>query len=382
MQNKFVAVLPLRGGSKSISKKNIKLINGQPLYCWSLSAAIKSNVFSHIYVSTDCPEIKTEVEGRYPSVTVINRPSEFASDTATSESVLLHALEVIQPADVVCMIQATSPLTSVEDFINASKKFNSDGLDSLVTVVEDKRFYWSKDAQPLNYDPQNRPRRQDFEGTFKENGAFYFTKTDLLTSTQCRLGGKIGIYQMPNYTDVEIDEPSDWSVVEQLLIHHKSQDYNLENIKGIVLDVDGTMTDGGMYYSAAGEELKKFNTRDAHGLVLLRKYGVKVGVITAEDSPRVDSRMKKLKIEDYEKGIKNKLPVLKKMASKWGLSLSELAYVGDDWGDLECLQNVGLSVCPGDATSIAVKNSKYICKNQAGHGAIREICDLILEKYI
>lgn len=153
----------------------------------------------------------------------------------------------------------------------------------------------------------------------------------------------------------------------------------LKNIKALVVDVDGTLTDGGMYYGENGETLKKFNTKDGQGLVLLKQKGLIVCVITAEDSPRVHTRMKKLSIDEYYAGVKNKLPLLKELCTKWSISIEQVAYVGDDFGDLECLQNVGFSAIPADAERVVRGHAKYRCKRVGGGGAVREVCDLIYE---
>ena len=119
-----------------------------------------------------------------------------------------------------------------------------------------------------------------------ENGAFYLTRAKILEDCQNRLGGRIGIHEMAAETAIEIDEETDWVVVEQLLLQQKlmSARTRASQIKALMLDVDGTLTDGGMYYGADGEALKKFNTRDAHGLQLLRENGIRVCVISTEKS--------------------------------------------------------------------------------------------------
>jgi N-acylneuraminate cytidylyltransferase len=147
----------------------------------------------------------------------------------------------------------------------------------------------------------------------------------------------------------------------------------------LVLDVDGTLTDAGMYYGPAGEALKKFNTRDAHGLQLLRENGINVCVISTEDSPAVAARMKKLHIDEYYPGVKNKLPLLLELAKRWGISPQNIGYMGDDLSDLQCLSWVGSAFCPADAVSEILRQAHYVCTRSGGHGAVREVCDLILQ---
>ena len=164
--------------------------------------------------------------------------------------------------DVMCLIQATSPLTQAEDFVQAKDKFISGSYDSLLSAVPFNRFLWDADEKPINYDPARRPRRQDAAVQYMENGAFYFTTAELLEKSQCRLGARIGIHVMPLDTACEIDEPRDWAVCEQLLLGRSATQlqHALSKIEALVVDVDGTLTDGGMYYGADGEALKKFHT--------------------------------------------------------------------------------------------------------------------------
>lgn len=129
---------------------------------------------------------------------------------------MLHFMEHVN-FDTLVTIQATSPLLCAKHLDEALQKFQSERLDSMLSAVRTKRFFWNDDATPINYDPLNRPRRQGFRGTLMENGAFYVTKRGILEKFKCRLGGQIGIYEMPEDTAVEIDEPSDWDLVSKLL---------------------------------------------------------------------------------------------------------------------------------------------------------------------
>lgn len=212
-----VALIPLRGGSKSISKKNIKPLVGKPLAAWTLAAAAGCAAINTVYVSTDCDEIAGAVQGLGLGVQVIMRPAEFATDEASTESVMLHFMSRVD-FDVLVTIQATSPLLTAHDLSHALIQFHEQQLDSMLSAVRTKRFFWNDDGTPINYDPLSRPRRQEFGGTLMENGAFYVTKRSVLQCDQCRLGGKIGVFEMDESSSIEIDEPDDWERVERLLL--------------------------------------------------------------------------------------------------------------------------------------------------------------------
>ena len=215
-----MALVPLRGGSKSIPKKNIKFLAGKPMAAWALEAAVNCSAIGTVYVSTDSEEIADVVEGLELGIKVIKRPSEYATDEASTEAVMLHFMRQVE-FDVLVTVQATSPLLKPEDLNKALIQFNNNQLESMLSAVRIKRFLWQDNASPINYNPMHRPRRQDFLGTLMENGAFYITRREILQRHLCRLGGRIGIYEMDESTAVEIDEPEDWLRVERLLQDHE-----------------------------------------------------------------------------------------------------------------------------------------------------------------
>jgi N-acylneuraminate cytidylyltransferase len=219
-KQRVVALVPLRGGSKGIPDKNIKMMAGKPLCAWVLEALAACSCVDDVYVSTDSRRIADVVDSLGLGTMLIFRPDKLATDTATTESVMLH-FEKCVSFDVLITAQATSPLTKASDFDNAVRFFREENLDSLVTGVRTKRFIWSDLGIALNYDYRFRPRRQDFPGSFVENGAFYITKREILETYKCRLGGAMDVYEMPKETEIEIDDYDDWDVVERLLLESK-----------------------------------------------------------------------------------------------------------------------------------------------------------------
>lgn len=151
-----------------------------------------------------------------------------------------------------------------------------------------------------------------------------------------------------------------------------------KKIKLVLTDVDGVLTDGGMYYSEKGEILKKFNTRDGMAVELLRNVGIEVIFITREKSKIVLARAKKLKLKGVFIGIKNKESLIPEICKKYKIEKHNLAYIGDDVNDLLIMQQVGFSASPKNGISAVKKHSDYICKTIGGDGVLREIADLIL----
>lgn len=150
-------------------------------------------------------------------------------------------------------------------------------------------------------------------------------------------------------------------------------------IRLLLTDVDGVLTDTGVYYSARGEELKRFSLRDGMGVERLRLLaGVDVGIITGENSAAVQRRAEKLHITELHLGIKDKLALLDDICARWGLQRTEIAYIGDDCNDLEIMAQVGLTAVPADGLPFVQKTADYLCQARGGYGAFREFAELII----
>lgn len=380
-----IAFIPVRGGSKSIPLKNIKEICGKPLVYWTVKAACYCKYIDKVYVATDSSIIKDTIEsfktdGVISSkLQVIGRSAESASDTASTESAMLE-FAAIHDFDDIVLIQATSPLLSSEDLDNGFRIFMTEGTDSVLSVVRQKRFHWDVDekgfAHPTNYDVFKRPRRQEFKGYFVENGAFYITSKKLLLESKNRVSGNIRLAEMSEDTFFEIDEASDWIVIEALMRKRQQKEKkDASMIKLFLTDCDGCLTDAGMYYSEKGDEMKKFNTRDGMGFAILKKNGIKTGLVTGENVDLNRRRVEKLKIDFYAPGCNDKLWYTKELCASLGISLDEVLYVGDDINDLPLLKAVGFSCCPNDAVDEVKKAVDYISPRSGGSGVIRDIVD-------
>jgi YrbI family 3-deoxy-D-manno-octulosonate 8-phosphate phosphatase len=152
----------------------------------------------------------------------------------------------------------------------------------------------------------------------------------------------------------------------------------IKKIKLILTDVDGVLTDGGMFYTKDGEFMKKFNTRDSMGMEILLKYGVKTVFVTRENSEIVKKRIEKIKVADLYSGIADKKSLLPIIMKKYNVKKDEIAYIGDDVNDIEIMKMVAFSATPFDGNFDVKKISHYRCKTKGGEGAFREIADLII----
>ena len=218
-----LAFIPVRGGSKSIPLKNIKLLNGKPLVYWTAKAAQESKYIDKVIIATDSEEIKnTVLSFGFNKLEIFNRSAENAQDTSSTESVMLEYIEKskLEPKDKFILIQATSPLLKSEYIDGMYDTLEKSDADSIFSAVREKQFHWIETpdgVKPINYDYKNRPRRQDFQGILAENGACYINSVENILKDKCRLSGKIIAYEMPAETAYEIDEESDWLIVEELM---------------------------------------------------------------------------------------------------------------------------------------------------------------------
>ena len=218
------AIIPARGGSKTIPKKNIRLLAGKPLIFYTIKQALQARQVNRTIVSTEDIEI-AEIARKYDAE-VVMRPPELATDTASTDSVLLQVLSSLGKTQgyrpqLVVLLQPTSPLRKPDDIDNAIETLKTTGADSLLSCCRSYDFYWrvgDGQAISVNYDYRHRPRRQDFLSQYTENGSIYITKYGILEKYGNRLGGLISLYEMDSLDSFQIDTEQDFLLVEQLFL--------------------------------------------------------------------------------------------------------------------------------------------------------------------
>lgn len=383
----MIAFIPARGGSKGIPGKNIIPIAGKPLLLWVLEAASACPFIDQVVLSTDDDLIAATASNHaLPKLHIHRRHPDTATDTASTESAMLEYASA-QSFQHMVLIQATSPLLTTEDLSQGISHYLASGADTMLSAVRQKRFLWELtpqgEAQPVNYNPAARPRRQDFKGSMVENGAFYITPRKGLLEHQNRLFGEKIIWEMPDETFLELDEPSDWTLIETHLLSRQllpAADLSDRfcNIRLFLTDVDGVLTDSGMYYSETGDELKKFNTRDAVGLRQLKEQGISIGIITTEETQLVKRRAEKMNVDFLFQGCRDKTIPFKYLLNELNLTPENVAFIGDDENDRSLLTLVGLAATPHDGHPCLRSLVHYVCQAKGGEGSVRELADQIL----
>ncbi len=401
---RVLAIIPARGGSRGIPRKNVKLLCGRPLVAWTIDAALAASTIGRVVVSTDDDEI-AEISRRY-GAEVVRRPPEIAGPLASSESALLHTLETLRDEqdyrpDAVAFLQCTSPLTMPEDIDGTVHLVLEEGYDTAVTMVTFHSFVWRESAggqmEGVNHVATRRLMRQQREPEYMEVGAVYAMRASGFLRQRFRFFGRIGRYLLPVSRAVEIDEPEDWARVELLLQSVGKPDRLPEcdkrpvanvdeaarrryaGVRAVITDFDGVLTDNRVLVDQEGREAVVCNRGDGWGISLLKDEGILVACISTEENPVVRARCQKLGIP-YRQGQKDKLAALKTFLEEMGIPAGECVYIGNDTNDAACLQYAGLAVVPQDAVAEVLPLADWRTKAAGGDGVLREVASRILEE--
>ena len=376
-----VAIIPARGGSKGIKRKNLQRVGGVPLVARAIVAAQRCGEIDRVVVSTDDSEIAAVSEEW--GAEVVRRPADLAGDQASSESALTHALGELQErgvdVGVIAFLQATSPFIDVEALAGAVRTVRSRRRDAVFSAVRTYGFLWAKGAgdaaEAINHDAAVRPRRQDRDPHFLETGAFYVLRAKAFLAVGHRFFGSVGIEEVPERTALEIDTPEELEIaraVAPLIDQPEPID-----VDAVVTDFDGVHTDDAAVVDGDGSESVRVSRSDGMGVSLLRRAGVPVLILSTEKHRVVSTRAKKLKV-DVRQGVDDKRAALDEWADAAGIPLSRIAYLGNDVNDLPCLDAVGWPVAVRDAHPLVAAAARVVLDRPGGHGAVRELADRVL----
>lgn len=398
----ILAIIPARAGSKGLPGKNLRPLLGHPLLAYAVAAATSSRLVTRVICSTD-DEAIADAARRYGAEIPFMRPSELAQDDTPDLPVFQHALAWLEEqehwrADLAVQLRPTSPVRPMGLVDQAVQMLLDDPHATAVRTVcpapSNPFKMWQLEAKSGPYmrpllevpgiaEPFNAPR-QLLPQAWWQTGLMDAVRADTL-----RAGSMTGARILPLRHEVkwavDIDRAEDLRVAAEVMALlptvRPGPAADFTRVRLLVLDVDGTLTPGTMYYNADGEAMKRFDTRDGQGMANARAAGVEVAVITRENSAATAARMQKLKISHYFAGVSDKLPVLYELAARLNVTLAEIAYMGDDLGDVECLRAVreagGLSGVPMDARPEALELATWVARSKGGEGAVRELCDCL-----
>ena len=385
-----LAVIPARGGSKGVPRKNVLQFGGMPLIAHMISEALSAKCVDRLVVSTDDAEI-AEVAQRYGGE-VVWRPEELCGDSSSSESALLHCLEHMAESegyepDILVFLQCTSPLTQAQDIDGAVQALLDNAADTAVGVTPFHYFVWQYaaggNAVGVNHDKSVRLRRQEQEPQFLETGAVYVMRCDGFKKVKHRFFGKTVLWGMPKERCVEIDEYSDFVLAEKMFYNQKDAvdaEKFPDKIDAVIFDFDGVFTDNKVTVCQDGTEMIRCDRSDGLGLSRLKQLNIPLLVLSSEKNPVATKRCEKLGIECIH-GTDDKVSVLSGWLAKKNLDVSKVVFVGNDRNDVECMRAVGCAVAVADAYPIARDAAQIVLTLPGGKGAIRELVELILNRY-
>lgn len=386
----IVGVIPARGGSKAIPRKNVVDFCGKPLIAWTIEHALQSRSVTELYVSTDDDEI-AEVAEAY-GAQVIRRPDELATDVATSESAMVHALDTLeaqpereQPIDLLILYQATSPLRLEPDTDNAVSQFFLEGADSLFAAAraEDSTIWQGTDGEyrSVTFDYKKRGMRQDREPCFVENGSFYLFTPETLRKHDNRIGDHLAIYLMPLWQSYEIDSSEElelcaWYMQRRILAKRRWM-LDAEQLDLIVYDFDGVLTDNRVVLNQDGVESVMANRSDGLAIAMLKKNGVPQLILSTETNPVVRARAAKMRIPVLN-AVEDKRTTLLDYCREHGYDPKKVIFIGNDLNDRDALSAVGYPLCPADAAEEIRAMARCVLERRGGHGVARELWDRII----
>lgn len=378
---RVVAIIPARGGSKGVPRKNLRRVGGVPLVERAVRTAIETDGIDLVVVSTDDDEIAAVSEAA--GARVVRRPAGISGDTASSESAILHALDELdaegQRTDVVAFLQATSPFIPRDALSTAVREVRERRADSMFAAHETYGFLWSQgadaEAVALNHDAARRPRRQDREPHHLETGAFYVFRADGFREAEHRFFGRIRIAEVPEWTAIEIDDEQQLRIARALAALHESPDR--VPVRAIVTDFDGVHTDDTATVDADGIERVRVSREDGMGVSLLRRAGIPMLILSTEVNAVVRARADKLRVPVLH-GIDDKESALRGWAEEVGIELADIAYLGNDVNDLPALRIVGWPVAVADAHPQVLEAARVVLTRAGGHGAVRELIERVL----
>ena len=399
-----LAIIPARGGSKGIPRKNIREFAGYPLIAYSIAAGLKAESVTRVILSTDDEEIAA-VGRAWGAEVPFLRPAEFAQDNTLDLPVFEHALRWLDEnegyrPDVVLQLRPTSPVrppSMVDDAVRLLLEHpEADSVRGIVPAGQNPHKMWKVDPQtgylrslldvPGIAEPYNAPR-QALPAVYWQTGHIDAIRPRAILE-QGSMSGRVILPLMidPRYT-VDIDNLWDWARYEWMVWHGglemvtpgRSRRPYPEDVRLVVFDFDGVITDNRVWVDAAGTEMVASNRSDSHGISLLRAAGMPMLVISREVNPVVTARCEKIKIPVMQ-GILDKASALRQAAQERGVDLSNVIYVGNDIIDLPCFELAGWAVAVADSHPEVLRAADFILSQRGGHGAVREFCDLVLSK--
>lgn len=400
-----LAIVPARGGSKSVPRKNVRPLAGMPLIAYSIAAGLEAGCVDRVIVSTDDEEI-ADISKQFGADVPFMRPAELALDRTPDLPVFQHALDWLEHheewlPEIVVQLRPTSPLRppGCVDAAVERLRVESDAHSvRAVTVASQNPFkmwqVWPDGAMtPLIEVPGretfNEPR-QDLETIYWQTGHVDAVRTSTIRLQQSMSGAQIRALLVDPVYACDIDTEADWARTEWMLsrftyplVRPQAPETLgrslLRDLDLIVFDFDGVFTDNRVWTAANGQEWVSCDRSDGLGLKLLRQLDLDLLVLSTEDNPVVSARCRKLRVE-VEHGVPDKGVRLRQILAERGINPAHVMYVGNDVNDVDCMRMVGCAVAVSDAHPEVLAIAHFVLSKPGGRGAVRELCDVVRER--
>ena len=377
---KIVGFIPAKGTSTRVPAKNTQTILGVPLFLWAANNLNRVLPREDIYVDSDCEKIRAQAEAL--GFGTIERPADLATNaTNGNEFTLWQASNV--DADI--YVQHLAPMTFLkEETLRQAIDFVKGGdYASAIAVREEQLYTWGKDSP--NYDLLNLPNSFALPKTIIEGMGLYVVTKEALYAQKVRAASPCAHVEIDCFEAIDIDYPDDLEHARAIAgglpadspytdgVH---QMRGCANIKLLVLDVDGVMTDGGMYYTENGDQFKKFNAKDGIGIQRARSAGIETAFLSSgHTSHIIPARAKTLGVKLVHVGREEKLKVLAGWIKELGIEWKNVVFLGDDINDLKAMRKCGLSACPADAVDTVKRAVDIVLELGGGNACVREFVD-------
>ncbi len=401
----ILALIPARGGSKGIPRKNIRSFAGYPLIAWSIAAAKQSSLVTRVIVSTDDEEIAS-VARQWGAETPFLRPAELAQDKTTDLPVFEHALKWLEDVEgyrpeVVVQLRPTSPIRPKMMVDNAIRiLLEHDDADCVRGVVPAgqnpfKMWLFNGEDRPLNPlmevdgipEPYNAPR-QILPSAYWQTGHIDAIREATIVNKKSLTGDVIYPLVIDTKYTVDIDTLADWAKYEAVIYSGldvvspgRSRRPMPETVQLIICDFDGVVTDNHVITDQDGKESVLASRSDSMHIKVLREKGVEVMILSSEANPVVLARAKKMGVEAiHNVGMQDKGRAMREVLEQKNVKAEEVIYIGNDHNDLPCFEIAGWSVAVADAYPEVLRAADFVLSKKGGHGAIRELCEIVLKK--
>lgn len=399
----ILALIPARGGSKGIPRKNIRSFAGYPLIAWSIAAAKESSHITRIIVSTDDEKIAS-VAKEWGAEAPFLRPAEISQDNTTDLPVFEHALKWLEDVegyrpDVVIQLRPTSPLRP-KGMIDSAIRILQDHKDAdcvrgVVAAGQNPFKMWRFEGedrpliQLLEVDgikePYNAPR-QILPPVYWQTGHIDAIRTSTISDKKSLTGDVIYPLVIDSKYTVDIDTLSDWSKYESVIYSGldvvspgKGRKKMPETIQLIICDFDGVVTDNSVITDQDGKESVLASRSDSMHIKTLKEKGIDFMILSSEPNPVVQARALKMGVESiHGVGMQDKGRVMREVLEKKNIKAENVIYIGNDLNDLPCFEIAGWSVAVADAYPEVIRVADFVLTKKGGHGAIRELCELVI----